>query len=263
MKIKTVATITGVGLVFLLVWIFTIRATDNPVTDKNIRQLIKEKYHVYAVPLPDTMDFAGEHVPVHLPYVREKFDKELLINVYWQSNTLLYIKRSAKFFPAIEPVLKKYGIPDDFKYIALAESGLQHVTSPAGAKGIWQLMPKTARKYGLIVNQDIDERYHLEKSTEAACRYFLEAKEKFGNWTLTAAAYNRGMNGLEKALADQEERNYYKLYLNPETSRYIYLPDFGFKRNFASSGRIRFSCAQKRFVCAGAIQKGDDNGFAY
>jgi len=222
MKIKTAGSLLLFGVLFAWIWFANIRATDNPVTDKGIRQLIKENYHVYAVPLPDTMYFAGERVPMEKPYVREKFDKELLINVYWQSNTLLYIKRTAKFFPVIEPILQRYGIPDDFKYIALAESGLQHVTSPAGAKGIWQLMPRTARKYGLIVNSDIDERYHLEKSTEAAARYFLEAKEKFGSWTLAAAAYNRGMGGLEKALNDQQESDYYKLYLNPETSRYIY-----------------------------------------
>ncbi len=197
-------------------------ATENPVSDKAIKEKIKENYHVYAVPLPDSMDFSGETVPLEFPDVREKLDKELLINMYWQSNTLLKIKRTAKYFPVIEPILQKNGIPDDFKYLALAESGLDHVVSPAGAKGIWQFMPKTARRYGLTVNQDIDERYHLEKSTQAACQYFKDAYKKFGSWTLVAAAYNRGMQGLEKAIADQKENNYYKLYLNPETARYLY-----------------------------------------
>ena len=204
------------------VYLFNIAATENPVNDKSIKEKIKEKYHVYAVPLPDSLDFAGELVPVEYPYVREKLDKDLLINMYWQSNTLLKIKRSAKYFPVIEPLLKKYGIPDDFKYLALAESGLDNVTSPAGAKGIWQLMPSTARKYGLIVNKDIDERYHLEKATEAACLYLKEAYLKFGSWTMAAAAYNRGMKGLEKAVADQNESDYYKLYLNDETARYLF-----------------------------------------
>jgi hypothetical protein len=208
--------------VLAVIYLFNVNATGNPVNDKSIKEKIKEKYHVYAVPLPDTLDFAGEPVPMQYPYVREKLDKDLLINMYWQSNTLLKIKRAAKYFPIIEPILKKHGIPDDFKFLALAESGLDNVVSPAGAKGIWQLMPETARKYGLIVNKDIDERYHLEKATEAACKYLKEAYLKFGSWTLAAAAYNRGMKGLEKAIADQNETDYYKLYLNDETARYLY-----------------------------------------
>lgn len=222
MKYKAAGALLLFTVLFTGLWWMNIRATENPVSDDNIKALIKEKYHIYAVPLPDSLNFAGERVPLEFPYVREKLDKELLINVYWQSNTLLYIKRAAKFFPQIEPVLKDFSIPDDFKYIALAESGLQHITSPAGAKGIWQLMPTTARKYGLIVNKDIDERYNLEKATRAAALYFREAKKRFGSWTLAAAAYNRGMNGLEKAVTDQKETDYYKLFLNPETSRYVY-----------------------------------------
>jgi len=202
--------------------LFFVRATEPVPPTENIRELLKKNYHVYAVPLPQKLDFAGEAVPLHYPYVRERLDKELLINTYWQSNTLLYIKRAAKFFPVIEPILRSYGIPGDFKYLALAESGLQHLKSPAGARGIWQLMPRTARKYGLIVNDYIDERYHLEKSTRAAALYLGEAREKFGSWTMAAAAYNRGMKGLEKAVTDQHETDYYKLYLNPETARYVY-----------------------------------------
>ncbi len=221
MKIKKIIV---PGIFFLLMFIFfiSIQATENPVSNKSVKEQIKEKYHVFAVPLPDSLDFAGENVPLEFPYVKERLDKELLINMYWQSNTLLKIKRSAKYFPIIEPILKKYGIPEDFKYLAIAESGLEHVTSPAGAKGIWQFMPKTAKKYGLKVNPDIDERFNIEKSTEAACKYLLDAYKKFGSWTLAAAAYNRGMKGLEKAIADQNETDYYKLYLNPETARYIY-----------------------------------------
>jgi hypothetical protein len=202
--------------------VLLLSSTDNPVTDKSVKEQIRENYRIYAIPLPDSLEFAGETVPLEYPYVREKFDKELLINVYWQSNTLLKLKRAAKYFPVIEPILKKYHIPDDFKYLALAESGLEHVTSPAGAKGIWQLMPQTARKYGLRINDEIDERYNLEKSTRAACQYLSEAYKKFGSWTMAAAAYNRGMKGLEQAVSDQNETDYYKLYLNPETARYIY-----------------------------------------
>ncbi len=232
--------VVNIAIFFIVLYgIVSINATGNPVSDEAVKEKIKEKYHVFAIPLPDSLFFAGESVPLHLPYVREKLDKDLLINTYWQSNTLLKIKRAAKYFPIIEPILKQYHIPDDFKYLALAESGLENLTSPAGAKGIWQLMPQTARKYGLIVNKDIDERYHLEKSTRAACQYLNEAYLKFGSWTMAAAAYNRGMAGLEKAVSDQNESDYYKLYLNDETARYVYrilalkeiienYPDYGF-----------------------------------
>jgi len=121
----------------------------------------------------------------------------------------------------MEPILKEYGIPDDFKYLALIESGLQNITSPAGARGFWQLMPKTAREYSLEVNDNVDERYNLEKSTIAACKYLLEAKAKFGNWTLAAAAYNAGKGGISKKLYEQQVTNYYDLLLVEETSRYL------------------------------------------
>ncbi len=206
----------------LLMPFFFVKAVENPMTDGAIREAFKKNYRIYALPLPDSLTFAGEAVPLNRPDIREKLDKELLINVYWQSYGLLKFKRAAKYFPVIEPILKKYGIPDDFKYLAVAESNLENITSPAGARGIWQLMPETARKNHMEVSKQVDERYHLEKSTEAACRYLLEAKEKFGSWTLAAAAYNRGIKGLEKALADQQADNYWDLYLNPETARYVY-----------------------------------------
>ena len=124
-------------------------------------------------------------MPVQTPDIRERMDRELLVNTYWQSNGLLLFKRSHRYFPVIEPILKSYGIPDDFKYLALIESGLQNVTSPAGAKGFWQIMESTGKEYGLEINTNVDERYHLELSTHVACNYFLKAKEKFGNWTLS------------------------------------------------------------------------------
>ncbi len=196
--------------------------TENRVTDDAVENEFLKYYRIYALPLPDDLDFAGEKVPLEREDVREKLDKELLINVYWQSSTLLKIKRANKYLPVIEPILKKYGVPDDFKYLAVAESGLEHAKSPAGARGIWQFMKSTARKYGLTVNDEVDERYDLEKSTEAACKYFLDAKEKFGSWTMAAASYNRGMAGLSNAVEDQGVNRYYDLYLNPETARYIY-----------------------------------------
>ncbi len=180
-----------------------------------------ETYQIKALKIPDNLNFAGERVPVEKQDIKERIDRELLVNTYWQSNGLLYFKRSHKFFPVIEPILKKYGIPDDFKYLALIESGLQNVTSPAGAKGFWQLMPATAKEYGLEVNSNVDERYNLEKSTITACQYLLESKEQFGNWTLVAASYNAGKRGISRRIEAQKVINYYDLLLVDETARYL------------------------------------------
>ena len=179
-------------------------------------------YNIYALEIPKNLDFSGEALPVNTPDIRERMDRELLVNTYWQSNGLLLFKRSHRYFPVIEPILKSYGIPDDFKYLALIESGLQNVTSPAGAKGFWQIMKTTGKEYGLEINSNVDERYHLELSTHVACNYFLKAKEKFGNWTLAAAAYNAGIRGISNELERQQVTNYYDLLLGEETGRYIF-----------------------------------------
>ena len=171
---------------------------------------------------PAKIDFAGEAVPLQIADVQERLDRELLVNKHLNASTLLILKRARRAFAVIEPILKKNGIPDDFKYVAVIESGLVNVVSPAGARGIWQFMPDTAKEIGLEVNENIDERYHLEKATEAACTYFLKAKEKLGNWTLVAAAYNAGGTGIKKQLDSQKVSNYYDLLLNEETSRYVF-----------------------------------------
>lgn len=126
------------------------------------------------------------------------------------------------YFPIIEPILKEYGVPDDFKYLALAESGFMNVVSPAGATGFWQIMKATGREYGLEINDNIDERYHVEKATRVACQYFLNSKERFGSWTLAAAAYNAGNAGINRQLERQEVSDYYDLLLVEETSRYVF-----------------------------------------
>ncbi len=180
-----------------------------------------DTYKIKAVKIPAFLEFAGERVPSEKIDVNERLDREFLVNTYWQSNGLLLIKRSHKYFPTIEPILEKYGIPDDFKYLAVIESGLQNITSPAGAKGFWQLMKGTARDCGLEVNSNVDERYSLEKSTEAACQYLLKQKERFGTWTLAAAAYNVGPNGLSRRMQAQDTEDYYDLLLPIETSRYL------------------------------------------
>ena len=178
---------------------------------------------VQSIPsLPASVSFANEEVPLVKGYVQERLDRELLVNTFWHSNTILVLKRSKKYFPVIEPILSKNGIPDDFKFLAVIESGLIDVKSPAGADGFWQFMPETAREYGLEVNQDIDERRHLVKSTESAAAYLKDAYHEFGNWTLAAASYNAGMERIKSALTKQKANSYYDLFLNAETSRYMY-----------------------------------------
>ena len=189
----------------------------------SILKSLKEKYTIFAIPKPSSnIYFANERVPLENPDIWERYDKELLKNTYWQSNTLLLHKRAAKYFPVIEPMLKKNNLPDDFKYLALIESGLENVTSPAGAIGFWQIMKSTAKEFNLEVNSEVDERYHIEKSTQAACDFLNSAKEKFGSWTLAAAAYNMGRSGLLKQMNRQKSYTYYDLLLNNETSRYVF-----------------------------------------
>ena len=147
---------------------------------------------------------------------------EMLINMNMHGCTTILLKRANKVFPIIEPILAKNGIPDDFKYLAVIDSGLINAISPSGAKGVWQFMPETAKESKLEVTEQVDERYHIEKSTEAACKYLLVAKEKFGSWTLAAASYNGGMNGISKKMEEQEVADYYDLLLTEETSRYVF-----------------------------------------
>ncbi|MDG1803595.1 lytic transglycosylase domain-containing protein [Flavicella sp.] len=192
-----------------------IYSTEEPIKNTS------DTYQIKALKIPNNLTFAGEAIPLNKPDVRERIDKELLVNTYWQSNALLLIKRSHKFFPVIEPILTKNGIPDDFKYLAVIESGLENVTSSAGAKGFWQLMPHTAKERGLEVNNNVDERYNIEKATEAACDYLLQSKEKFGTWTLAAAAYNAGNRGISRNQEKQKVTDYYDLLLSSETQRYV------------------------------------------
>ena len=193
----------------------------DPYTKEAVKNGFLNHYKVYALPIPDSLMLVDEPVPVKQKDVRERIDRELLVNTYWQSNALLLLKRKHKFFPVIEPILKREGVPDDFKYLAVAESGLQNVTSPSGAKGFWQIMKKTAKELGLEVNDEVDERYNLEKATVAACQYLKKAKQKYGSWTLAAASYNAGMNKVSNELQRQKADNYYDLLLNDETARYV------------------------------------------
>ena len=175
------------------------------------------------VELPTSIVFAGETVSLTNFDVRESLDRELLANSYFQSQTILYLKKSKRYFHLIEPILKKNNIPDDFKYLSLAESGFQEkIISPAGAVGLWQLMKKAAMENGLEDSNEVDERYHAEKSTEAACRYLNRSYHQYGNWVNVAASYNAGINGIKRQTELQDSRNYFDLQLNDETARYVY-----------------------------------------
>ncbi|WP_299116324.1 lytic transglycosylase domain-containing protein [uncultured Winogradskyella sp.] len=183
---------------------------------------IVNDYNVYALEMPEGLNFAGEMVPVENPDIYERMDRELLVNTYWQSNGLLMFKRAQKYFPIIEPILKKNGVPDDFKYLAVIESGLTNAVSPAGARGFWQIMKTTGRENGLEVNSNVDERYNLEMATEVACKYLKKAKAELGSWTLAAAAYNAGNSGVSRRLKEQRVNDYYDLLLGEETGRYMF-----------------------------------------
>jgi membrane-bound lytic murein transglycosylase D len=180
------------------------------------------KHEVFSLKMPDKLSFAGENVPLEYFDVREGLDRELQVNTYWQSQTIFLIKRANRYFPEIEAILKEEGIPDDFKYLAVAESGLTNAVSPANASGFWQLLKSTAKELNLQVDSEVDERFNLEKSTRAACKYLKNSFEKHGNWTIAAAAYNMGGAGILRQMEYQKESNYYNLALNEETSRYLF-----------------------------------------
>ncbi len=181
-----------------------------------------QNYKIRALKLPSNLNLAGERVPLEKSDVKERMDRELLVNTYWQSNGILLLKRANKYFPIIEPLLKKYGLPDDFKFLALAESGFTDETSTVGAAGIWHFMKATGKEYGLEINNNVDERYNIEKSTKVAAEYLKNAKNRFGSWTLAAAAYNAGNYGISRRLEAQEVTNYYDAKLANETERYVF-----------------------------------------
>ncbi len=183
---------------------------------------LTEYRNAVSLEIPDSMDFAGELVPLNIPDVKERLDRELHINTYWHSSTIYLLKRGNQWLPRIEKILQKNGIPDDFKYLTAIEGGFKNDVSPKNAVGFWQIVKDAGKENGLEISKDVDERYDPIKSTEAACKYLNKAYKKFGNWTNVAASYNRGMSGLERALDNQEVDSYYDLMLNEETSRYVF-----------------------------------------
>jgi len=213
-----------VTLSLVLLCLVIIVFFSNGIHENEVQSITNthKNYKVKALQLPNNLNLAGERVPIEIEDVKERMDRELLVNTYWQSNGLLLLKRAHKYFLILEPLLKKYGIPDDFKYLALAESGFIDETSTAGAAGIWHFMKKTGKEYGLEINKNVDERYHIEKSTKVAAAYLKKAKERFGSWTLAAAAYNAGNYGIAKRLETQQVTSYYDALLPDETERYVF-----------------------------------------
>ncbi len=201
-------------------------ASPDTISDENVAdmKIVMDDMPFPAISLgvPEKISFAGERVPMEIPDVKERLDKELQINTYFHSNTIFLIKRASRWLPQIEKILKENDVPNDFKYLPLIESNLLNVISPKNAVGFWQILKTSGKEYGLEISADVDQRYDPIKATEAACKYLKEGYRRFGNWTLVAASYNRGMGGIERAIENQQVKSYYDLYLNEETSRYVF-----------------------------------------
>ncbi|MCS6980601.1 MAG: lytic transglycosylase domain-containing protein [Flavobacteriales bacterium] len=190
--------------------------------NEEIKSPVSCRYCVNSPELMDQINFAGEPVPLADYEVRERLEREILENTFRHAKTLLILKKAGRYFPVIEKILSEEGVPDDFKYLCVIESELSNVVSPAGAAGFWQFLKSTALEYGLEVNDEVDERYHLEKATRAACRFLKDARSRLGSWTNAAASYNMGMGGFQVKQSEQKQSSYYNLYLNQETSRYVF-----------------------------------------
>ena len=216
--LKKLKSLNNRNLIIILMFVFFISfgiSKTRFLTNGN-----ESNYHIYPVSIPKKV--SGEEIILDEDDLIERMDKEFLVNTYWQSNTILLIKKSNKYFPQIEKILIEEGVPTDFKYLALIESGLDNVTSPRGAKGFWQIMKTTGKEYGLEINSNVDERYNLNLSTRLACKYLKKAKDKFGTWTLAAAAYNRGINGVQNEITKQNQTRYGNILFGEETKRYVF-----------------------------------------
>lgn len=207
---------------FLLILTLISCQEEQKKTDQEIPQEIVIEQQEQGIPkLPETVKFCNHELALSDFESQERLHRELIINAFYHSSTIQILLRTKRYFSIIEPILKKHGVPDDMKYLCVAESALSNATSPAGAKGFWQFMPETAKEFGLRVDKDVDERLNLEKSTEAACEYLKKAYQRFGDWSLAAAAYNMGSGGVSNELESQEVEQYTDLLLNSETSRYV------------------------------------------
>ncbi len=222
-KITIISLLTCLGMAFCIMLVANNGRTNTDETINNPTSTTTAYANVLAAPpIPSTLFFADERVPLDIYWVKEGLEKELIINCFQHSKTLTTIKRSARFFPEMTAILQEEGLPTDLLYLCVTESNLENVVSPAKAAGFWQFMPTTGKAYGLEIDSYVDERYHLEKATRAACAYLKKLKTEFGSWSLAAAAYNRGEGGIARALESQLTDNYWDLYLNQETQRYFY-----------------------------------------
>ncbi len=221
-----ILSLTALILVLVLFYLRNQPGEEDPIcqisTEFQVPAELVVRSKTVTVEIPDSLTFAGESIPMDILDVRERLDRELHINTYWHNNSIFIYKRSNRWLPQIEAILQEEGVPDDFKYLAVIESGLLNVTSPAKAVGFWQFLKPTARELGLEVTKEVDERYHPLKSTRAACKYLKKAYTSFGRWTLVAASYNMGIRGLNNRLEEQKVNSYFDLLLNEETSRYVF-----------------------------------------
>lgn len=206
---------SGSLVIFLIISVFAKVESENPAIYASAS--IKS-----SIILPTQLEFAGEKIPLQYFDIKEALDRELHVNTYFQSQTIFFIKRAHRFFPEIESILREEGVPDDFKYLAVAESGLTNAVSPSKATGFWQFLGPTAKELGLEVNDEVDERYHIGLSTRAACKYLKAAYADFGCWAMAAASYNMGRPGLKRQVELQQENSYFDLLLSEETARYLF-----------------------------------------
>lgn len=234
--------LTAIILISILILILSTAQGFKGVTEsQDIKSIpFDSVYSIKPFKLPDSVTFAGELLPLENFDTRESLERELLTSAYRHSSTILIIKRANRYLPVIEKILKKNNIPDDFKYLAAAESEYSNMISPAGATGFWQIMPETGREEGMEINSVVDERYNVERSTQFACEYFQKSYDKYGNWTMAAASYNGGRNGIDTQIAIQHQNNYYDLLLNEETARYVFRA-IAYKLVISDPGRYGFN----------------------
>lgn len=217
--LSSAAIVISLSTIVLQIFVF---ANKKPSYEQQYRQMIRQELHSFSIPLPDSLTFCSEKVPLDNTFVREALDRELTSLTYQHANTIIILKRAFRYFPQIEKILQQEGMPEDLKFLAVAESSLNNVVSPAKAEGFWQFMAATARQYGLIVNQEYDQRYDVEKSTRAACKYLRGAYSRLGSWSIACASYNCGEKGVRDRMNEQGVNNYWHLALNSETARYVY-----------------------------------------
>jgi len=206
----------------VLAFLLNILSFSSDKSTDSYEKFFKENYHVFGMSLPKDLNFAGEKVPLNDFMIAESMDRELTSNVYFQSQTVMLIKRANRWFPIIEPILKRNGVPDDIKYIPLIESNLTNAVSPRGATGFWQFMEPSGKNYGLEITEEVDERYSVEKSTQAACDYFKDGYSKYNSWCMALAGYNYGFGAVAEQVKKQNTTNYFELLLPEETTRYVF-----------------------------------------